>query len=218
MTAPTFRLVMQQGPTPGQTFDLVKAEMFVGRDVTNDIVINDPEVSRRHARFSLEAGRYILEDLGSTNGSFVNGQRLIGPHSLAGGEHIMFGENVALMFEAVGPQFDATLVAALESIPLKPTAQPVYTPPPVAAPAYAPPPTPAVEQPFPAYSGQVPAGPVEAPLPAAQPKKGKGGKWILAGCGCLVLIVICLAAVVLIIDHFSLWCTIFGSLIPGCGF
>jgi S-DNA-T family DNA segregation ATPase FtsK/SpoIIIE len=61
-----FQLIMRSGPTPGKVFQLKNDEVFIGRDVGNDIVINDAEISRRHARLSVQAGGYILEDLGST--------------------------------------------------------------------------------------------------------------------------------------------------------
>ena len=47
---PSFQIVIRSGPTPGKTYPLVKSEIFIGRDLSNDIVINDPEISRRHAR------------------------------------------------------------------------------------------------------------------------------------------------------------------------
>jgi pSer/pThr/pTyr-binding forkhead associated (FHA) protein len=76
---------MRTGPTPGQVFELSANEMTLGREPGNEITINDAEISRKHARLSLQAGTYMLEDLGSTNGTFVNGQRLMGPHALRAG-------------------------------------------------------------------------------------------------------------------------------------
>ena len=80
-------LIMRTGPNPGKSFELTKNELYIGRDINNDIVINDSEISRKHARLILQAGGYVLEDLGSTNGSFVNGQRLMGPHVLRPGRN-----------------------------------------------------------------------------------------------------------------------------------
>jgi pSer/pThr/pTyr-binding forkhead associated (FHA) protein len=74
----SFRLIVRRGPQPNQTFDLDKDVVTLGRDITNDIVINDPEVSRHHLRFARGADGYNMEDLGSTNGTFVNGQRMTG--------------------------------------------------------------------------------------------------------------------------------------------
>jgi ABC transport system ATP-binding/permease protein len=50
--------------------------MVMGRDAVNDIILNDLEISRRHAAITFRGGRYFVEDLGSTNGTFVNGRRV----------------------------------------------------------------------------------------------------------------------------------------------
>jgi predicted component of type VI protein secretion system len=108
---PSFRIVMRSGPTPGKAFPLEKAETFIGRDLSNDVVINDPEISRRHSRIFFQNGTYFLEDLGSTNGTSVNGQRLIGPYSVRPGEVITLGERITFVFEALQTAGDATLNA-----------------------------------------------------------------------------------------------------------
>ena len=72
------RLVVRRGPQPNQVYEMNKDVVAVGRDITNDIVINDPEVSRHHCRMTRTPTGCTLEDLGSTNGTFVNGQRLTG--------------------------------------------------------------------------------------------------------------------------------------------
>ena len=94
MAGAQYRLVVRQGPIQGQIFELTKNEISIGRDISNDFVINDAEVSRKHATLTLEGDRYKIEDLNSTNGTYIDGRRLIGPHVLAIGEIIMFGDNV----------------------------------------------------------------------------------------------------------------------------
>ena len=205
MAQPTFQLVMKAGPKPGQIFPLDKPELVVGREAGVDIVISDAEVSRKHARLYLVSGGYTIEDLGSTNGTFVSGQRLIGPHALLSGESIMFGEHVTLTYE-VKAAYDpmATMVGSgtpqpatqetatfqpsepVAAVPLEPAPVPAYEPMPV--PTYQP-------TPEPAYVGQVPPGPApveEIPAPAAPKKKTSNRTIILAGCGCLLLLACCL--------------------------
>lgn len=95
----SFRFVVRRGPQPNQSYDLNKDIVTLGRDITNDIVINDPEVSRHHLRMTRGAGGFTMEDLGSTNGTFVNGQRLTGARPLRPGDMIGLGETVTLAYE-----------------------------------------------------------------------------------------------------------------------
>ena len=69
------RLIVQQGAQAGNTFFLKGASTILGREVGVDIVINDPECSRRHVRITTLPGGYTIEDLGSTNGTLLNGDR-----------------------------------------------------------------------------------------------------------------------------------------------
>jgi len=210
--SPTFQLTLKTGPQPGKIYPLTKGEMIVGRDAAADVIIPDAEVSRKHARLYLQGGSYVLEDLGSTNGSFVDGQRLMGPHALRAGEMIMFGENISLTFEAVNLDPDKTVVGAPLSFdqittatpePLAP--EPVYSiPTPEPAPSYSiPTPEPApsysipTPEPAPSYSApsygipsNIPSGTLpETPVGSTPPaKKNNTRTWIIAGCGCLTIL------------------------------
>jgi pSer/pThr/pTyr-binding forkhead associated (FHA) protein len=53
-----------------------EADRYLGRDAANDVVLEDEEVSARHARISFADGGFWVEDLQTTNGTFVNGERL----------------------------------------------------------------------------------------------------------------------------------------------
>src|SRR5512147_759785 len=135
--ASQFQLIMRSGPTPGAAFALEGDQMTIGRDSTNEIVINDAEVSRRHSRLMFQGGKYVLEDLGSTNGTFVNGQRLAGPVVLKPGDIVSLGEQIVLMYDAINMDPGATMVAQARpsrvTPPPMPASAPVYTAPPAAS-------------------------------------------------------------------------------------
>jgi hypothetical protein len=62
------------GDLAGRAFSISKTLLSVGRGLDNDLVIDDPRVSRHHAQVTFRHGHYLLRDLRSTNGTFVNGQ------------------------------------------------------------------------------------------------------------------------------------------------
>jgi len=138
-----FQFVMRSGPTPGVTFPLDGDQLTIGRDSSNGVAINDAEVSRKHSRLSFQGGKYVIEDLGSTNGTFVNGQRLAGPVVLKAGDVVSLGEQIVLMYDAINMDPGATVAVSRKSARVEPPpvqhAAPVYASNP--APAYAPPPT-----------------------------------------------------------------------------
>lgn len=107
MQASSFRLIVRRGPQPNQVYELNKGIVTLGRDITNDIVINDPEVSRHHCRLTQGGAGYTIEDLGSTNGTFVNGQRLTGPRLLTHNDMVGLGETVTLAYEGLVAGIDA---------------------------------------------------------------------------------------------------------------
>ncbi len=129
---------MRSGPTPGVVFPLEGDQLTIGRDASNAVAINDAEVSRKHARLTFQGGKYVLEDLGSTNGTFVNGQRLSGPVVLKPGDVISLGEQIVLMYDAVNVDPGATMASPrkfAQPAPRAavPSAPPAYVPPPPAA-------------------------------------------------------------------------------------
>jgi ABC transport system ATP-binding/permease protein len=69
----------------------LNGNISIGRLLENTICIPSPAVSRQHARVVLSSGRSIIEDLGSTNGTFVNGDRIHGRKSLDSGDRVQFG-------------------------------------------------------------------------------------------------------------------------------
>jgi hypothetical protein len=87
-------LVIHGGPAAGSGHP-VDGELIVGRERGSvDLVLDDPGVSRRHARVVPDNGGVIVEDLGSSNGTFVNGQRISGPVELGAGDEVRVGATV----------------------------------------------------------------------------------------------------------------------------
>lgn len=75
-----------------ENIPLVSASVILGRQDDCQIVVDCKEASRQHARITLQAGRLALEDLGSTNGTILNGHRLRQPEVLRGGDIIVIGQ------------------------------------------------------------------------------------------------------------------------------
>jgi LysM repeat protein len=97
-------LVMQGGPHPKQVFPLSKSLLTIGRAEDNDIVINDAEVSRYHARLTWQGDKWVIEDLGSRNGTFINAQQITTPTILASGAQLRFGPDVVLGMQMGTPK------------------------------------------------------------------------------------------------------------------
>jgi len=96
-------------------FDLMTAETVIGRHPECTFQINSNMVSRKHARVSRDGDRFLVEDLGSGNGTFVNGKKIEGPTVLAHDDRIKLGP-VLLRFE-MPEQAVATPAAAAVSRP-----------------------------------------------------------------------------------------------------
>lgn len=94
---PSF-VVLSDGPLHGSRLSVDADEMLVGRRDSCELHVPDPHVSRVHAVVRRQAGNVWLEDLGSTGGTFVNGERLQGPRGLRDGDEVAFG-TVVVRFE-----------------------------------------------------------------------------------------------------------------------
>ena len=196
MASQSYQLVMRVGPSPGKVFALSTNEVVLGRDIDNEVVINDAEISRRHTRLLNQEGGYVVEDLGSTNGTFVNGQKITGSHVLEPGQTIRLGENVTLSYEIAGFDADATIASGQR----KPAA--AAPRPPAAAP-----------------EARAPA-PSAAASPA--PPAGQGGlasltgnRNLMIGCGALLVLGICAVSAYLFFAPESFYCNNLGFLFPG---
>ena len=90
---PLWELEVLTGSTAGTRFQVTKADLTVGRSPDNDVVIDDPTVSRLHARISPQGDSLYVEDLGSKAGSILNGEG-VDIASVSPGSEIIFGKTV----------------------------------------------------------------------------------------------------------------------------
>jgi ABC-2 type transport system ATP-binding protein len=86
-------LAIVEGEGAGREYPLT-GPVLIGRDPNADVVVADDEVSTRHASFMVVDGGAAVEDLGSTNGTYVNGQRVTGSRQLAAGDRVRLGATV----------------------------------------------------------------------------------------------------------------------------
>jgi len=105
-------LVFKEGPLSGRRIE-VDAELVLGREDAG-LTIEDEELSRRHAVVRPGDGGIEIEDLGSTNGTYVNGSRIEGPTRLAGGDSVKLGRS---LIEVESARAAATVAAAVPSAP-----------------------------------------------------------------------------------------------------
>jgi len=90
-------LVVMAGSNLGEMYKLDKARLVIGRGDKADLRLVDDGISRDHAQIINENGRMVLEDMGSTNGTFCNGARVT-RQSLAEGDKILLGSTTILKF------------------------------------------------------------------------------------------------------------------------
>jgi signal transduction histidine kinase len=88
-------LFVIRGNDQGSRYELEASILRLGRDSSSGIQVHDNEVSRQHAEFRKTDAGYVLSDLNSSNGTYVNGQR-VRQHSLQSGDHIQVGTTLML--------------------------------------------------------------------------------------------------------------------------
>ena len=200
-------LVVERGPVSSLRFALQQDQVTIGRSAGNELVLADPEISRRHARVVRRADGYAVEDIGSTNGTFVNGQRISHLTLLQDGDTIDLGDTVRLRFVSapVAPAAPPEPPVAISERPTEmlapmpgapgvdarpsaytPSAPVMAAPPAAVAPPYSPPPVAPAAYPPPLYN--------------EPPRRGRG---LLIGCGLLVALLLVCAGTFLILDAYD---------------
>jgi pSer/pThr/pTyr-binding forkhead associated (FHA) protein len=172
----------------------IEGEIVIGREDT-DLEIDDPELSRRHAVVRRFANRIQVEDLGSTNGTFVDGTRIAEPTLLGGGAQIKIGTTV-LAVEGVLPVSEPGTDRARNVTRVSPT---IATTPSVAAPQAAA-----------ATLAATPAAPPPAPVeavgefrpPAHRRQKGLASRsWVPVALSFGTVVVVAIVLVIYFSQH-----------------
>jgi pSer/pThr/pTyr-binding forkhead associated (FHA) protein len=137
--APIASLLVRSGNLKGKRLTVRSPVANIGRGDYNDLVISEPSVSASHAKLQRREGIWVLTDLGSTNGTFVDGERVTEETPLGPGATIRFGE-VATLFEStddttgIQQRVGTRMIEGLRTPPEREAAIPPHRPPPVAAP------------------------------------------------------------------------------------
>jgi pSer/pThr/pTyr-binding forkhead associated (FHA) protein len=93
-------LVVIKGPSIGEKFFIAKPIFNIGRSADSDILLDDITVSRKHAVIKKIDNKHVLTDLGSLNGSYVNGV-IVNEIELNNGDKIQIGKYVFLFFSSI---------------------------------------------------------------------------------------------------------------------
>ena len=111
------RLAVIEGQDAGQEF-AVTAKVLIGRGSGADVVVADTEVSTNHASVALVDGGVALEDHGSTNGTYVNGERVTGRHQLQPGDRIQIGATILELRTETPPERGETRGRQIPTLPM----------------------------------------------------------------------------------------------------
>lgn len=94
---------IESGPGAGQRYPLTPGGITIGRQADNTIVVDDPQISRHHTRIEQRAGVTLVSDLDTANGTYLNGQRIVGGAPLHNGDILRVG-TVTLRYIIMGAQ------------------------------------------------------------------------------------------------------------------
>jgi pSer/pThr/pTyr-binding forkhead associated (FHA) protein len=132
--APIASLLVRSGTLKGKRLPVRIPVVNIGRGDYNDLVIPEPSVSASHAKLQRREGIWVIADLGSTNGTFVDGERINEETALGPGSTIRFGE-VATLFEStddptgIQPRVGTRMIEGIAAAgPAVPTPTPAPTP------------------------------------------------------------------------------------------
>ena len=149
-------LSIRSGEQTGRVLEITGERFVVGRDEDCDLTLPDEKVSRKHVSLAVRGdGRVVLQDLGSTNGTFVDDRRVTRPVELAGTETVKVGDTLLLVSSAE-PSHTPTTIGVMPAGVARPTPAPPTTPIPGVPPGA--PPGPGAPPPGPGGPPGVPPG------------------------------------------------------------
>ena len=190
-----YRLTVIKGFNKGKVFRLEQDKITIGRGEDNTIVLNIAEVSRAHSALTKVEEGYMIRDLGSTNGTFVDKKEIGEKYLLKPGDTVMFGDAVYMTYMAE-PDPEVTQITPRTK---EPEAEQVTAV------------TPRVDDP---PVEEIP--PVVKPeedkttqdiLSESQGEEKKSNTWLWAGIGCIVVIFFLIVVGAIIFDFLDLYCT-----------
>jgi pSer/pThr/pTyr-binding forkhead associated (FHA) protein len=114
-----------EGPGAGRQIELT-GPLVIGRDASADVVLDDGQISRRHARLTPSNGGVVVEDLESTNGTFVNQNEVQAPVELRPGDELLVGVTVLQLRSPEQIRVQASAVRAVPPGLAIPERRPAY--------------------------------------------------------------------------------------------
>jgi len=115
------KLTLLLGRRTMQVYDFKQPSIVIGREDGADVLIDNPSVSRRHAEIRLGDNGWEVEDLGSSNGTFIGGTKIQGAHQLGLGDEIGFGKFSIVFGKALGEGEQPRAAPAAPHAPKPPT-------------------------------------------------------------------------------------------------
>ncbi|MDX2191954.1 MAG: FHA domain-containing protein [Gemmatimonadales bacterium] len=172
-------LLVRAGTLKGERLAIRTPVVNIGRADYNDLVLPDPSVSTSHAKLQRRGSAWVLVDLESTNGTFVDGEKLTEEAALSPGATVRFGD-VSVLFDSLdeGGDEEAAGTKVMQGVKLPPKPAKAEAPPPAPAPVPAPPAPKPAPVPAPAAAAKPAAKAVGTPATAE--KKGCFGLLLFA--------------------------------------
>jgi len=195
-------LVVTDGPNVGKIYPLQGMMCTMGRSADNTVVFDSSRVSRHHLQIRLLPTGTMIEDLGSTNGTWVNGRRLSEPRTLSQGDQIRIADYVTLEYAVEGAGSAATVISdtprgATQVMQGTPRYEPPTPPPPPQGRDFAADTAAPQAQPLESVGPEVDYVPPAEVVPLETPEPAKRPRWLYIVIAILVILIcLCVALAV----------------------